>query len=52
MDNDPKTRKESKGGKKGPKNSIYNSRRVREIEALAERKKTTPQQQEAQNKKN
>ncbi len=38
MDNDPKTRKESKGGKKGPKDSIYSSRRVRQMEALTEKK--------------
>lgn len=38
MEHDPQTRKEKKGSKKGSKDSIYTSRRVRQIEALIETK--------------
>ncbi len=42
MDNDPKTRQEKKGGKKGPKDSVYSSRRVRQMEAMMEKKGLNP----------
>jgi hypothetical protein len=38
MENEPRTRKELKGGKKGPRDTIYSNRRVREMEALMEKK--------------
>jgi hypothetical protein len=42
MDNDPKTRQEKKGGKKGQNDSIYSSRRVRQMEAMMEKKGLNP----------
>ena len=42
MENDPQTRKEKKGGKKGPRDTIYSNRRVREMEALMEKKGLGP----------
>lgn len=36
MENDPQTRKEKKGSKKGSKDSVYTSRRVRQMEAMIE----------------
>jgi hypothetical protein len=38
MEHDPQTRKEKKGSKKSPKDSIYTSRRVRQLEAMLETK--------------
>ena len=38
MEHDPQTRKEKKGSKRESKNTIYTSRRVRQMEALIETK--------------
>jgi hypothetical protein len=42
MENDPKTRQEKKGGKKVPRDNIYHNRRVRQMEALMEKKGFKP----------